>query len=677
MTRAPLSRSRLATLVGAMMLAGSMIPLGLVAADNAAGSPDGLVVIVHPRSATLADSEVTMSAMNELYIFDVETYHSDGTPFLFTHWGAGILTFDPARPTPSEPCAGLPADSCIWTSSGTNAPTSRVTIRVPTSAVAWGGAIPGNGVAFGFSVYNDGNGNDLADANGRYPLGNFNPAANQLASDGHWAEADQADEAPTPIFLFGSQPTILIQPGNPIANPGFELYADTENGDPTGNDLISDGSAADGSLLWNEGYGSNAKFYDFDGNGELDAVLPPTGSSTQNMWQSLLPPLQIPSGDFDSFEFTVESGALSAYSNIQVGFSTSPLFSQNPWVVAFWDGAIMFPQSNMLPDSNGRVRLEPVAQGDIICPDYQPCLDFKENYTAADDAGKHALLAELRIIQVGFWSFNLGNTEPVVLDDVAIVGSRMIGDVQPRNDATDGYSTFIVPAHADLGDGTQAVIQELSGLAGGKQAYVYELSAMDYTSTTPDPVDLNAHGSYCFAIVDEASRADPEHLFQGSDAVPFRSCAAPGGDGPVFFRTLDPEGSVSDKLIAVVDPAQFNEAGTGSALGIVTAAFFVDIATDDAYKDTFGTASEPAVGYYSAARNNVAGFSIADSLDYAVTPIILTGIVGPSLASASTLALTCPSQTTEVTCSADPNPDMKVTFSSASRVIENVVVELV
>lgn len=199
---------------------------------------------------------------------------------------------------------------------------------------------------------------------------------------------------------------------NPILNGDFEVYVDNGEEGYTG-----------GALYWAHSHGSNVEFRDVDG--DTKAVVPADMSaSNHNFWQSTLPPLQAFSADFGSFEYTVESGDVPTSANNQIGFSLSPASAQHPWVGIFWDGALRFSAAAiadaMGPD--GRVVLDPL-DGDIICPDYQPCRDFKAAYEATDDAGKSELLGQTRVIQVSFWNFNRATSGEVVIDDVAIEGA--------------------------------------------------------------------------------------------------------------------------------------------------------------------------------------------------------------------------------------------------------------
>lgn len=228
-----------------------------------------------------------------------------------------------------------------------------------------------------------------------------------------------AAAAAAALALLAGQPARAI-PVNPILNPGFELYADII---PAGQP--GDRQYFDEAIWWAEGFGSNATFPE-TAPGDRAAVVPADPSaSNHNFWQSTLPPLQAPTLDFDAFEFDVEGGTISPEANNQIGFSLTPLYAQHPWIGIYWEGAVLFRADDMVPDAQGRVSMNPVAHGEIICPDWDPCRQFKGAYDAASTAGKHALLQQARVVQVSFWNFNRQASGFVAIDDVAIVDSDL------------------------------------------------------------------------------------------------------------------------------------------------------------------------------------------------------------------------------------------------------------
>lgn len=173
-------------------------------------------------------------------------------------------------------------------------------------------------------------------------------------------------------------------------------------------------------------------FYDFDDDGDVEAVIPrvPTTHS-HSLWQSVATSTQAFSADFDAMTFALESGTIPPYANIQVGLSLSPSYAQHPFVGIFWEGAVLFRADDMVPDAGGVIRMDPIADGEIICPAYAPCLQFKAEYEAADAAGKHTLLGQTRIVQTSFWSFHTP-MGPVVIDDVAYDGAKSMLETPPN-----------------------------------------------------------------------------------------------------------------------------------------------------------------------------------------------------------------------------------------------------
>lgn len=189
----------------------------------------------------------------------------------------------------------------------------------------------------------------------------------------------------------------------------------------------------DRGFMWSNDPGT--LFDDFDGDGDLEAIIPrvPT-SHSHNMWQSGATATQAFSANFEAFEFTIESGTPAPGANIQVGLSLSPGYMQHPWVGAFWEGAILFRADDFQPDAGGRVSIDPIARGEIICPGgYQPCFDFKAAYDAAlgDEESQRTLLGQTRIGQTSFWAFNNG-VAPIVIDEVAYVGATTFAETVPN-----------------------------------------------------------------------------------------------------------------------------------------------------------------------------------------------------------------------------------------------------
>ncbi|MBW3582596.1 MAG: hypothetical protein KY455_05795 [Euryarchaeota archaeon] len=213
---------------------------------------------------------------------------------------------------------------------------------------------------------------------------------------------------------------------DPILNGDFEAYARVDV------EVAGHSDGAGGALFWTStarsiDYASNARFVDsgVDGDTDREVVIPgdPAGGD-HNFWQSY-PTLQWASLDASAFAYTIENGTVAPSANNQLGFSLSPEYDQHPWVGIFWEGAVHFTADDILAniDADGRVSLDPAVDGSIICPDWDPCRSFRENFTAADTDGRRALLGETRLVQVSFWNFNRQEGQ-VVIDDVALEGAQ-------------------------------------------------------------------------------------------------------------------------------------------------------------------------------------------------------------------------------------------------------------
>lgn len=246
---------------------------------------------------------------------------------------------------------------------------------------------------------------------------------------GHQA-LDVADDAPT------GDPNALaayaVDHATMIADdPEYLTYCQIHND-------VADVNAwrklSSGAPTWSRD--SGVEIVDADGDGDREAVIPTRAVDfNHDLWQSWASPQQAWSLDFDAFAFTVESGAIPSSANNQIGFSLTPSYAQHPYVGIFWEGAVHFTSADMRPDANGRVTMDPVRDGSIICPSgYTPCLEFRAAYAAADDAGKHTLLGQARIVQTSFWAFN-NLAGPVAIDDIAFEGAKLAVETAPHVDA--------------------------------------------------------------------------------------------------------------------------------------------------------------------------------------------------------------------------------------------------
>jgi hypothetical protein len=260
-----------------------------------------------------------------------------------------------------------------------------------------------------------------------------------FSSYGDWSLALINDGAadPTTVATKATGATFADDAtGYPIAAAGgYAGNPDSILGcDPNFNDLAQPNpwnSLRDDGFMWSNDPATS--FLDVTGDGDTEAVIPSVPAQhSHSLWQSIATSTQAFSADFDAFQFTVESGSLPASANVQVGLSLTPSYMQSPWVVAFWEGAVYFTSADLVPDASGRVSVNPVAKGEIICPAaYTPCEEFRADYNAADAVGKATLLGQTRIVQTSFWSFN-NPAGPVVLDDIAYLGAKSFAETVPN-----------------------------------------------------------------------------------------------------------------------------------------------------------------------------------------------------------------------------------------------------
>ena len=256
---------------------------------------------------------------------------------------------------------------------------------------------------------------------------------------GDWAIAVANDASADPTVV----PGIVTDPAFPDDATGYPVqYASDAAAapdtvvlcDPGYQDLAQINPARkimSGGASWSSDPGTT--YRDFSGDGDIEAIIPVQPEEhSHNLWQSTATTTIAWSADFDAFRFVLESGTIPPPANIQLGLALTPSYQQSPWLAGFWEGAVLFRSNDLVPSGDGTVSVHPIDQGEIICPaGYTPCLAFKADYDAADVAGKHTLLGQVRIVQTSFWSFhNAGG--PVVLDNVAIVGGKTMAETVPN-----------------------------------------------------------------------------------------------------------------------------------------------------------------------------------------------------------------------------------------------------
>lgn len=654
--------SRTAIVFVSMALLATALPFSVVSADNAPGGDDGLAVIVQPRQATAQDNTVVVSSVNGLFVFDYQLFTATGAPFYATKVVVDLNSEHNAGGHNGP--SGAPAD-LIWTRTFDSAATSSGTIRVPAEEMAFIG--PLDGVALTINVVYDGAGNYLCGSNGVCPSGQFSLPANAAAAKGNWAAAAKADEAFTPLVLVDGQLTGILQAGNPLVNPGFEVGL-TDGG-------YEGQSQPDGTLgkmaiaPWNLRLNApdlpdNTVPASFHHIGYEDGVTAAYVDVEYNAADD--------GKDLILAQFLTAPGATGAYVG---GSDVNACFDAR-----FYDAAgqlsSFFLTTNLGVDQVSH-SIQTKDQTSLFLP--------------ADAAWHHYCLpygnlVEGQTLNQFFFNFYYGTKggesgasvpaarAHVQLDNVQLTGVTLQQGVTPRADPIDGYSVFVFPKAVSSAEG-QSVVQQLSGLAGGKSGYVYELASMDYSGITAKSVDLAASPSVIFELLDQSNvNTDP--------SSPGRVTTVSSGHGGLFtagaqntFRMLAPDGSVSDRLLVVAPSTALNAASTTGKVGTVPW-LFVQQSPDVTYTTVYGAASEPSSGYYSPARNAVMGFSLADQLDYQFTPLALSTQAGPSLAATPTLTLTCAAPEGG-RCGDDANPTLTATLTTTSLVLEDVHVRLV
>lgn len=174
------------------------------------------------------------------------------------------------------------------------------------------------------------------------------------------------------------------------------------------------------------------QFGDYDGDGNREAkidgsvTLPPGDQigKSHNFWQAYPSPHQAYSADFQALRFRVEAGAIPPGASVQISLSSVPLSDVSPFVVIFIDCFLTF--QNLTPSGSlNRVEADPVTA--TFSSAWDGCDDEAAAWSAADDAGKRALLGRMRIVQLSFWQFQTG--APVTLDGVELYQAKTIAGI--------------------------------------------------------------------------------------------------------------------------------------------------------------------------------------------------------------------------------------------------------
>lgn len=181
---------------------------------------------------------------------------------------------------------------------------------------------------------------------------------------------------------------------------------------------------------WSTGLDSSTEFgsgFDDDPFDREAKILTDSDKAPHNLWQ-VVNRQQAYTLNFDEYRFTVENwddikdNANPLPGNIKLSFTLTPVDTQHPFVLIFLDGFLQFNPGPEDVDDDGVVHLDPVQDGTLKCY-WEACDEFKEDYDDGTSEEKRTDLGRLRIIQNSFWTFNQGQEDPVVLDDVAIDGA--------------------------------------------------------------------------------------------------------------------------------------------------------------------------------------------------------------------------------------------------------------
>lgn len=662
MTGVPHSkRSLMALSMSVLMLLATVVPFtALVSAANEPGVPDDLVAKITPRGGTTINDALAMASSNNLFTFDFELFHDDGSPYLVTRYGVDVHIID-GRFNSSQDWPTL-----IWSADVITSATNKGTIRIPAGDIVfytpedpngYMHEFPFGGLALTLQAKYDENGQWLH--NGSYPKASYNLAANAAIASGDFENADQLGEFPTPLLLFNGQLSGLAQFGNPLLNPGFEIGYESEN-------------------------------FDVPGAGSASMAIPPWFITTDT-------------GVETTSTHYIQGSAGSSGSAVEIRYNTadngeSAHFGQLFFVPGENDTAHWTGTDDVKVSFDMRARVEggsipggvihgaaTLHYNDSIGPDYEAQLTkMPAGGVSVDNAWRsytldYGAIADGKRLNSFFFSLNFNDAQVppgtalvLTIDNVRLTGAHIDGTINPRSDLTDGYSTFIYPtASVDpLTDTADHVVQNLVQLANGEVGYVFRVAAMDYTGIDPETLDVPSENYAVFQMLDATnlpSFADCGFACaNGTNRAFFASTL--GENSTAFYTFDDAEGNTAKEYLVVV-PSGLNTGG-------VAVGAFIDVETGDTYESNFGP-MEPTVGYFSAARNNLRFTHLADTFDYAFTPIQLGTEVGASMARAASISLDCPAMTSTIACTVDPNPLLEVTVSTDSPIHETMTVELV
>lgn len=624
-------QARLAAALVATLLAATLLPLSLVSADHPDGN--GYIVVFTPQDGDVRDGGLFMNAELGYYHFDVEVFDANGDAFPLTQYGFVVYSLEG-----NGSCTGSSNPQCLYVTGGQFAEaTNTFTVSVPSAAIAFQGEFPSNGVGVYLVLHRDADGNTLLNTEtGTLPTGHYSALTEGLFSQSSFAEADQADGHGTPIFVADFEVDGVIEAGNPLINPGFEATVPNGQGD---------------------GYRFPGAEYGFS-----SAIPPwvlfradPTDGNSEPASAHFLATHGGAGGSYASIHYDIaDNGQNLIYGQ----FISPPVGGLGAWVAG--EGLTLSFDAS----ANGNFGW--VAGATVHYMDENGVEQWLYRASSTGVPGSYdwqattydfsAIPAGSQLVAV-FFTFdqNLPDYAILKLDNVKLNNAVLVANppsVSMDNDLNDGFSGFILPQGGVL---TPSMVLRMEQLQlNGMAAYVFEVSAEDYTAGGADSVDLHDGLHFQFDILNEQA------LTQGIQSSIFTTSTK--------MRFLDDEGNLSERALVVVP----GDAVTGR----VVPWMYKDIAVGDTYENTFGSHSEPVSGYHSVVRNQMMGLSLADHFDYAFTPIILEATVGGSLLGETVVTVECPDAIPGLPCVSDPTPDLVVNFSTTSRVLEDVTVEL-
>lgn len=645
-----------ATMVAATLVL-TLVPLGAMANTHERFTADGVVVAIYPRAATANDAGVVLSPIGGQYLFDFEIF--DGTtanalgprPLPMRQIMVDINTVDPTT--------GTAGTTLLYSARiDFSAPTSKGTFGIPAETLAFQDEATHGFAVTLLATYNA-TMTWLHHSTRGYPGGTFNLAVNELVANRQTVEADRADEGATPVFGVNLQPVGLITPGNPILNPGFEV------GSPFSTDAAVPhptygfkGSMAPWILRVDDGdHVPHSRHY--RAMAAEDSI---SGSYAKIAYDTLDNPRNLYFGQL--FGNADQTGAPSVWkgsSDLQIEYDVRIV--DNNSVATTFAGATTIHWGTA---ANLVIR-SPANPIPVDGEWHHVVVDF-------DDA------LNARTLNAAFLSlddaFPAGSEVTVSIDNFVIRGARYgagngagVASAPAKNDLMDGYTALIQPMASNLTRNQEAIARTVT-LASGN-GYVLRLGAMDYTSGRAEALSLDDANYVVVKLLDETWVQSRKSVGQAGpgDVVYHAESNGPGADK--LFRTT------SGEWLMVVPGNLVNK--------VVVPWMFADVETGDTYASTYTVSgvhgqSEPVSGYYSAVRNNLAGWSLADQLDYAFTPVLLSNQpASVSMVSNPTLTLTCPAISPGGSCGDSVNGPvtLRATYASPSEVIEPVTLKLV